>query len=44
MYVTMGDNNCNRSHIAMRLVYAFVEYVFFIPTRGNLFLPDRLLV
>jgi hypothetical protein len=29
-YVTMVDNNPDRSHIAMRPVYAFVEYMFFI--------------
>jgi hypothetical protein len=30
----MVDNNRNRSHIAMRPVYAFVEYVFFISLRS----------
>jgi hypothetical protein len=32
-YVTMVDNNRHRSHIAMRPVYAFVEYMFFISLR-----------
>jgi hypothetical protein len=30
----MVDNNRDRSHIAMRPVYAFVEYVFFISSRS----------
>jgi hypothetical protein len=29
----MVNNNRDRSHIAMRPVYAFVEYVFFISLR-----------
>jgi hypothetical protein len=30
----MVDNNRDRSHIAMRPVYAFLEYVFFISLRS----------
>jgi hypothetical protein len=30
----MVDNNRDRSHIAMRTVYTFVEYVFFISLRS----------
>jgi hypothetical protein len=33
-YVTMVDNNRDRSHIARRPVYAFLEYVFFISLRS----------
>jgi hypothetical protein len=33
-YVAMVDNNRDRSHIAVRPVYAFVEYVFFISLRS----------
>jgi hypothetical protein len=32
-YVTMVDNNCNRSRIAVRPVYTFLEYLLFISLR-----------
>jgi hypothetical protein len=40
----MVDNNRDRSYIAIRPVYAFVEYVFFISLRlyHMLLLPRRL--
>jgi hypothetical protein len=32
-YVTMVDNNRDRSHIAVRPVYAFLEYLLYICLR-----------